>query len=571
MPHRSWRSACWAVLFVLLTVLVLAAGVVDRREWPSFMGDEATYLMQAESLAFDLDLTYSMQDFERFEEHWGKKPQGLILQSGDGGATITFGKPFFYGAFLAPLVRLDPVRGPFLANALLLAFTCLVVARRMAPRWGPAAPLWVALLVFGSVTFAFTFWAHADLFLLCLTALALALVVDFRDGDGSWHWPVAGMLLAMVVYSRPLYAPLLLAALVAVPVPRRRPMAGLLVASLVVVGLTAAVHQHLTGSFTGYGALRTGFYEHTGYPGVDFPVEQWTQSVRDEIGNSAARGLTQVVRERPLSPSLTFWNSVYFLFGRHVGLMPYFFPLVLLLFVVWRRSVGWALVAAVLIAVALFLWSRPFNFYGGGGTLANRYFLPLYPALWFLPRGRLKVRPLLVIGSLAAAFMAPLWLRPHVFPIDTNGTYAYVAPAADLLLPFETSQRHLRLAGREDLYDGFYLRFLSPELGKRQDGLLRLPKEVDGEMLLGSPQPLEALELEVRSPPRVRPLADGAEVEPVGPGRFRLDLDGAEAQHPMWWAWRTIYLYRLDLRFEDTAAERIVFTLQPWPESSSSP
>jgi hypothetical protein len=554
------------VLFCLLALLVLGAALADRRQWPSFMGDEATYLMQAESLAFDRDFTYTTEDFERFVGHWDQKPQGLILQSGDGGATITFGKPLFYGLFLAPFVGLDPLRGPFLANALLLAFTSLFVARRMARRWGEASPLWVALLVFGSVTFAFTFWAHADLFLLCLTAIALALAVEPGEADGWWRWPVVGAFLAMVVFSRPLYAPLLPAALVAVPAPRRRPVAGLLIAAFGVVALTASVHQYLTGSFTGYGALRSGFYEHTGYPGVDFPVDEWTRSVQDELGNSAARGLSQVLRERPLSPALLFWNGVYFLFGRHVGLLPYFFPLVLLLFVSWRRPLAWALLGAVLFGVVLFLWSRPFNFYGGGGTLANRYFLPLYPALWFLPGGRLKVRPLLVIGCIAAVFMAPLWLRPHGFPIQRNGTYAYVAPAAHLLLPFETSQQHLRLAGREDLYNGFYLRLLSPDLGQRRDGQLRLPPKVDGEMLLGSAEPLGSLELVVSSPPRVRPVAEGATVEAVAPGRFRLELDGAEARHPMWWAWRTIYLYRLDLRFEDTGAERVVFTLEPWPD-----
>src|SRR5262245_62634255 len=40
-------------------------------------------------------------------------------------------------------------------------------------------------------------------------------------------------------------------------------------------------------------------------------------------------------------------------------------------------------ILAALAAAGCFLLTRPFNFYGGGGAIANRYFLPLYPAFWF--------------------------------------------------------------------------------------------------------------------------------------------------------------------------------------------
>ncbi|HEX6200350.1 MAG TPA: hypothetical protein VF150_08810, partial [Thermoanaerobaculia bacterium] len=74
----------WALLGALLAALLAGAATFDRARWPSVVGDEATYLMQAESLAWDLDLAYSREDFDRFVRHRGTAPEGLILQKGEG-------------------------------------------------------------------------------------------------------------------------------------------------------------------------------------------------------------------------------------------------------------------------------------------------------------------------------------------------------------------------------------------------------------------------------------------------------------------------------------------------------
>ena len=111
----AWGLA-WGVLGLLLAATLLGAATLDRRDWPGLVGDEAAYLMQAESLAFDLDLVYSRADFDRFAARWRRPPEGLILQSGDRGETLTYGKPALYSAWLAPFVRASPGRGPAIAN-----------------------------------------------------------------------------------------------------------------------------------------------------------------------------------------------------------------------------------------------------------------------------------------------------------------------------------------------------------------------------------------------------------------------------------------------------------------------
>ncbi len=153
------------------------------------MGDEATYAMQALSLAHDLDLAYSRADYDRFVALWGGQPDGLVLQSRDGGRHLTYGKPSLYALAVAPFVRLAPVRGALVANALFLAWAAVAAGRALRRHLGAGAPWWVAAFVFASVAFAYVFWVHADLFLLATAAVGLALAYGGDRGAGARPGP----------------------------------------------------------------------------------------------------------------------------------------------------------------------------------------------------------------------------------------------------------------------------------------------------------------------------------------------------------------------------------------------
>lgn len=588
-PDRAFRLtvAAWLPLAALLTALVVATALYDRTSWPSLVGDEATYLMQAESLAFDLDLAYSAADYERFVRHWGRAPEGVILQKGSNGGALVYGKPFFYAAWAAPFTRLSPTHGPFVANAVLLALASIAAARALRGALGAAAPLWVAVFVFASVTFAHVFWAHMDLFLAGCTAFGLALLFGTtaeppagvpvgrerrRDSAVLLRWAVAGVLLAMVAYSRPLYATLLVPA--AIASWRRRPRrAGALglVAGVVLLALFAVgVHVSLAGSWTSYGAERRSFNSIVGFPGVDVPEEAWGEMIR-EWGNASW------LKRRDLgglssATSFRLWgaNALYFAAGRSVGLLPYFAPALLAMVALlagggrrtgedgrragvdWAR---WALLGAVLVTAAGFLVIRPFNFYGGGGALANRYLLPVYPALWFLVSGRgwLAGRWPRWIAPAAAALVAapflwPLWSAPAAYPVDADGVFRYVSAPASRWLPFETTQNHLKPGGPipEYLHDGLWVKLLDPELDAVGEGeAFRLRGDAPASLLVGRDRPLEALEIAGR--PGLPPLrVEGGEVRGSGPRR-RIELDGPAAVHPMWWTRDDFYLYELTL------------------------
>lgn len=545
-----------AVLGLLLAATLAGSLTLDRRAWPEIVGDEATYLMQAQSLAWDFDLRYSRQDYDRFVAQWGKKPEGLILQSPDGGATLVYGKPSAYPLFIAPFLRLSPTRGAAIANALLLALTAAVAARALERRIGPAAPLWVAVWIFGSVAFVYVFWAHSDLFQMCLVAIALSLAYGHPEDDTrrpfALRWLAVGALLGMVFMARPFYGTLLLPAALAVHAGRRRAgLAALTGGAAGLVLVAALVNVAARGTWTSYAGDRQSFYSYTGYPEVELPAESWTQRTAEQGTASWVEGASAQV---DVASRQTAWNVLYFLIGRHVGVVPYFLPL-LLGFFAWRRGGGrWALVLAVAVTAACFLVIRPFNFWGGGGAIANRYFLPVYPALWFVAARPARAVWALVVAALAAPFLWPLWTSPRGFPIDAEGGYRHVSALARRGLPYETTLSHLKPAGQEDVvHNGLWVKLLTPALRAEAGGArLRLASGRPGDLLLGSREPLRTLRL--RLPPHgPRQLAiQGAEVTEAlqrrdGGVTLRLRIPHPRVRHRMWWSEEDVWLYELRL------------------------
>jgi len=133
LKRSPLEAAAWGVLALLLLLTLIGAVRLDRSKLP-LLGDEATYAMQASSLVHDFDLTYTRKDYDRFVAQWGVPPEGLILQSRPGSDRLTYGKPPLYALLLAPFVAASPVRGPVVANALLLAAAALL-AVALVPAW----------------------------------------------------------------------------------------------------------------------------------------------------------------------------------------------------------------------------------------------------------------------------------------------------------------------------------------------------------------------------------------------------------------------------------------------------
>ncbi|MEO8502328.1 MAG: hypothetical protein ABI609_00370 [Acidobacteriota bacterium] len=570
LPATSWMERLGRVVLGGLLMATLVGALRLDRTQRALVGDEATFAMQAESLAFDFDLRYTRADYDRFVATWQRPPDGLILQTTDGGKTLTYGKPALYALAIAPFVRLSPLRGAQVGNLLFLALAAWLVARALRPVVGAAIPWWVACWIFASVSFAYVTWEHAEVFLLAATASGFALVYGVGEDEDQparglpCRFALAGALIAVVGASRIFYLALLAPLWLAIPRPRvgaRR--AALIGGALLVLTISGLGRIAAGGDWSGYGAERRGFYPRTGYPEVDFPASEWPQ-VLAKLGNTSWTQEGAISWNR--SPRLWAWDSWYFLVGRDIGVLPYFLPLLLGVFAFRRDRGRWAIPLAVLLAMSCFLLVRPHNFFGGVGAIGDRYFLPLYPALWFLAGRAGRVRSAIACAVLAAPFLWTLWRAPTMFPVAASGRYAYVSPAAEALLPYETSLSHL--PGGEDVaQNGLWFRFVNDAVGREAERPW-LRAGSTGEILIGSPAPLAEVRIDFRPEVPATLEVSGARLVsvPGGPaGEFVVAFDRASARHPMWWTADDYYLYRLRLKVPPTArlAAQVPFRISP--------
>ena len=564
------RRGSWALLASLLASLVVGSLLYDRSGWPGYLAGEATYLMQAKSLAEDFDLTYTRADFDRMVLAELGEPTDLALVSANGGRRITFDRPIPYALVLAPFLQLWPRQGFAIANVLLLAWVCWWVARILERRVGALGPLWVTVLVFASVLFSYVFLATGDLFLFAVTLLAFCGIAttiesDAPRGGSSRRWLVAGALLSIPVATEPLYFVLPLAAFF-MATGRARGAAR----AALGMGFSIAFAMHLVVAWWSgggpeiLGASHFRFTPETGFPLVDFTAAEWPQAVRrlSALHWDGAPRFSWGV-----DPRLWFWDVIYLLFGRSIGLLPYFAPLLLVAIGARTRFRRPVVLAAVVWALAVILW-HPFNIYGGEGAVANRLFLPIYAALWIAigPVRRRGAFVALAAVLLAAPFLWRLWTSPWSYPIEQEVGYRHVTAMARGGLPYEASQRWLPGGDVAD-HNGLTVKFLTHRgWAETRRGRLVIDGKGPAELLVASLTALDALRLDFGREAPGQIEIRGAKLEerllqPEGGISFRVTPRSWLRWHPMWWTPEPHWLYRLTLEVPEVPAQPLGFEI----------
>jgi hypothetical protein len=540
---------------------LVAAATFRTETWPEWFGDEAGYLLQAESVARDLDLQYTDRDRERLVRRHGHRAGDTGLALDQKGEGVFLDRPLAHPLLLAPFVRLAPQRGAAVLNALLLMVAAWLAARTLARRLGTLAPLVVVLFVFGSVTFRYVFLALPDLLVLAAAVAAFALAYGredpvttetpdiYRAPDEGWNplwrWLAVGALLVIPSVHHPLYLGLFVPAAVATPkTERQRSLAALVAGAVALLVLGALVKWMLTGS--------------------------WAAVLPTSLGDM----WPALAGERVVFDGHLFgWNLLYFLAGRSVGALPYFLP-VLLALGAWsgggRRS---TLVLSVVTIGALFVLMAPFNFFGGPGAIGNRWLLPLYGVLWLVPTRRLHWGWIAVTAAVAALFLWPSWMAPRTFPVGADGNYRHSAGLARRFLPYETSQRELPSIG-ELRQNVFWLR-ATGRLTSPAGGGERFELEGQGptEFLVASPDPLVALHLEFgpTSPGKIEvtqgQLGDTV-FRPDGGVGFDLFAPTPRARHPMWWSdeRQNLYFFQFGLPEANTETHAFAVSFATWED-----
>lgn len=550
--RRRVGRAATAVVFAVFAAIALWIDPVEVRRTPAdptavpgFQSDEATYYLMGQSLARDFDLEYRHEDIVRARAEFPEGPSGVFLKRGTTfnrqpdpvPDRLFFGKSFAYPLFAAPFVAVFGTNGFYVFNAALLTLAFLCAYMFLSAR----SPVAVSLVLAGGFVFptvvpVYWSWIAPELFNCVLGLVAyFCWLYKLVAPPPTSRWTAwlrgpgsdvaAALLIGLLTFSKPTNA------LLGVPLGlwwlwrgEWRRAAIVAVTFAVSAGVWFGANIAISGEWNFQGGDR-----QTCYGTYPFEAPGQGLDVCDDRSTSAA--LTSVWFDREM-----FWTNLranlgYFVAGRYGGVLAYFFPVVfgVLTFITAgrrREAWQWLVLGSVAMQAVLFLITQPYSYFGGGGSVGNRYFMGGYGIAVFLFPPIRSVVVSLVPWLIGGAFMAPLVMSPF----DTSirpGDRAFGGPLR--LLPVEltnyndlpvTTERGLMVRGfgAADGHPGFQLMYLDKNSYLQEaDGLSFWTRgESRAELLVRTNNPERRIEFTLSAGPL--------------PTTVRLGLDGQQAR-----------------------------------------
>ena len=442
---RRW----WPLLALLAVTAAFAipAALHDfRSEGPR--GDQTAHVQLALSIAYDSHtLNFDRFDAQRWRElGWPGVPVPVALffqKYKDGWAAS---KPYGYPLAMAPFVAALGPRGLDVGNAVLLVLLVVISFLLALRRWDvTTAALVVGAFYFASLIYMYAYPVMTELFEALLALLAFGGAYMFhRSGKLPWVFATFAVMAFGVVEKAAflvLCAPL--AALMLWELRQRRAvLVAAIVFGVLAVGVSVAPYLKYSdaNSFTPYAGERyqLGLLPTVrepwvgGKPGTDYrPVEVTEGDVFDNL-------VSGKVSDR-------FQSAAYYFVGRYTGVLttvPLALLLLVALLVTLPKANRWGVAAllGVVFYIGFYVIVFPKNYYGGGQSLGDRYFVQIAPAILvaalFSPIGARAARWM----AAAAIGLSLLLVLPH--HLDPSSAYGDItrSSAPQRLLPLETNQ-----------------------------------------------------------------------------------------------------------------------------------
>lgn len=438
-PAVIWS---WALFGCVALAILISLATFDFRSWPQVTGDQASHVLQAQSLANDLDMRFEPSDFERWERMgWEKVPRGLFLQKYAGG--LGMAKPWLYSAWMAPFVAVFGVVWGFTAgNGLLLIITVGCSLRLLSRRiQGPALPLLGCALFGTSYFYMYAFAWEPALFHACLVSVFCLLAC----GRGSWGrgqaW-LLGAVMALALVEK-VSLGLLLGPLFVVVLCQRWRKAGRVLLAFGLVGSAAVLpclHYSDWQSWTQYGGERYLLLH-------DVPVGNETRLLTAARGDS--EGANREVKHSLANPANSLLGLYYYFFGAFTGVLVFAAAVFFLMFAAGGRLLrhpglqGWAVGIGIFLCIAGYLVLYPGNYYGGGQTVGNRWFIKVIPAVVALSvLAEITHRAALRIAW-SGMMLGVMFLWPHHKAHRTVFSLNNISSGPQRWMPFEKTQYEL--------------------------------------------------------------------------------------------------------------------------------
>ena len=305
---------------------------------------------------------------------------------------------------------------------------------------------------FASVVPAYFVWLTPELFNLCLVFLGAFfwLYKEYAQHPpgllrGTASDVIAAVIWGAVSYSKVnnvfLILPLL--ALLAVRRQWRRGFATGAAFGLTVGGLFL-VQLGITGEMNYQGGERKTF-------SGPYPYQQ-SDLTFDNTG--LAKVTSEIYTHQPWD--IVLHDLYFYVIGRFSGIAVYCFPAVaaalLFLFSRRKRLHEWFLFSIAVFGCLLLIVWMPVNYFGGSGTLGNRYFLNIFPLFFFLLAERHRFAgPVLASWGVAAVFLTAILASPFDAGRQpgehaTTGVYKWLPAELSLIndLPTNNDPRKFR-------------------------------------------------------------------------------------------------------------------------------
>jgi hypothetical protein len=416
---------------ILALIFIFALGFSLFANLPSLyrnflFADQAVYFAMTQSIAHDGDIEYTRQDLARYCRTIDSGPQGIFLKKSVDGR-VFYAKSWAYSLFAAPFVRVFGINGfPVFHSMLLLLVLGMGFAYLSLENRPDLSVLGILTFLFASVACVYFVWISPDFFNFCLVFSIVFLwaykrkarrvrpeppeekpgrLSRFLMSDGSDY--LAAFLAGIAAFSKPpnvvLLIPLVLGPFLSKKIGKTCLVLVFFLASAAVLFGT---NYLLTSEWNFMGGERKTFY-------YEFPFQKDGVTF-DSTGHSMT---SEGYFDRMLIPvKFIAYNLVYYFVGRFTGLVWYFFPAVLFLALFFKGRRGreqWLIFAALAAGILIYIVLMPTNYGGGGGSLANRYFLNIFPLFFFLPGTEIRRRPLALAWVMAAVFISQILVAPY--------------------------------------------------------------------------------------------------------------------------------------------------------------
>jgi hypothetical protein len=510
---------CFAMFLLFVIFFSFGTNLPQVRKG-GFISDESTYYAIIQSLAHDGDLKYTRDDIARIKKVFWVGPMGLFLKKGKNGQ-LYYAKSFIYPLAAVPFFKLFGVQGILLANGLMILLA-LLMGYLLLRQHHPVGKSFAFTLVFlfSSITFIYHWWITADLFNFFVNFAALFFF--FYVFKKPLWGDLAAVFFAAAVFSKPnniLHIGFLFLLLLYRKQWKR--FLRLAVISLLVVAGLVAFYYGQTGSFNYQGGERKAFYG-------DFPYERGGQTFAGGFGMSTDTYWNRYY----ISPAIALLNLFYYIFGRFTGMMIYFFPALFLigLFFFQKKSPeDWFLLSGIVAAILCYVLLAPDNYFGGGGSLGNRYFLNIFPLFFFLGHRQRIFRFSLLPAFAALVFLSPVYMdsmfhsaNPRFPGISFPARYFPVEKTQYATLPCNLNPR----AFNKRIGDQYTLFFLNDNFNPIEGEAFWTYADKELELFLLAPGAVKTFSIQLKN----IPLANWADLQVghkrqkvfIGPGDVRI-------------------------------------------------